>query len=213
MRVEGAGGRGACLRLDVFLCDVGGTLPKSVGHFSDLESMEVDNNVFSGSLPDAFESLKKLTTLTVFFNSFSGKLLYFIAWHTPAQAWLLLHSMIVMLLYGELWRGDFAGSTCPDLSKLILIGSIPSSIFGLSNLINLDMDSNSFTGTVPESIAGLTSVIDMTLNDNQFTGVIPSGLDPPLTFSRFDNFCDFSGNNFSCPLPKGAKELCNAACN
>jgi Leucine-rich repeat (LRR) protein len=194
--------------------------------------MEIDNNVFSGSLPEAFESLKKLTTLTVFFNSFSGKLLYFIAWHMPAQAWLLLHSMIVMLLYGELWRGDFAGSTCPDLSKLILIGSIPSSIFGLSNLINLDMDSNSFTGTVPESIAGLTSVIDMTLNDNQFTGVIPSGLDkllhleglmvqgnkfsgllPPLTFSRFDNFCDFSGNNFSCPLPKGAKELCNAACN
>jgi Leucine-rich repeat (LRR) protein len=110
-------------------------------------------------------------------------------------------------------------------------GTLPLSIFTLSNLTNLNLDQNHIGGTISSHIGQLTSVVDMTLNNNAFTGTIPftiaqmtllegiminnnrlSGVLPRLPFAKYDNFCDFSKNNFTCPLPARAAKKCQATC-
>jgi Leucine-rich repeat (LRR) protein len=60
-----------------------------------------------------------------------------------------------------------------DMSYNHLNGSIPSSISGLTQLVYLDMSLNSFSGTIPSSMAGLTQLIHLDLSANYFSGPIP----------------------------------------
>jgi Leucine-rich repeat (LRR) protein len=87
-----------------------------------------------------------------------------------------------------------------------LTGTIPASFAQLTNLGQLVLANNQLTGTIPASFAQLTNLKQLVLIHNQLTGIIPA-----LPFSQFD--CELEGNDFSCPLPPGAKEHCNATCS
>jgi hypothetical protein len=87
-------------------------------------------------------------------------------------------------------------------------GTFPSSFGQLTALTKICMCGNSnLTGTIPASFAQLTNMGSMELAENQLTGIIPA-----LAFGQFD-ICNLEGNDFSCPLPPGAKEHCKATCS
>jgi hypothetical protein len=57
---------------------------------------------------------------------------------------------------------------------------LPSEIFLLSNLRELDLSSNSYSGSVPTEIGLLSDLVELQLGDNKFTGAIPSELGQSL---------------------------------
>ncbi|MDR7130069.1 PKD repeat protein [Algoriphagus sp. 4150] len=78
------------------------------------------------------------------------------------------------------WHGitvDAAGHVIGlNLSNNNLVGTVPSSISGLSYLETLNLGRNHLTGPIPASLGNFPLLIQLNLNDNQFTGMIPSGL-------------------------------------
>lgn len=203
--VQCSEGNRSIVGINMFQNNLAGTLADSFGEMTSLLSMQLTANTISGTLPDSIGQMTKVTSLQIDNNEFEGK---------------IPHTL-----------GSLAQLTTLAVFNNKLTGTIPEGIYRLSNLINLNLDGNELSGSLSSEIASLSSVIDMTLDHNNFTGPIPAALDklphleglqvsnnaftgvlPQLHFAHFDNFCDFSMNNFTCPLPLGAKAKCNAAC-
>jgi Leucine-rich repeat (LRR) protein len=91
-------------------------------------------------------------------------------------------------------------STCSitalELRRYGLEGPLPSTINGLSNLVNLNMSINHINATIPQSLALMTSLQLISLSDNALTGPLPDfgGLVNLLSFGA-DN------NNISSSIP------------
>ena len=65
-----------------------------------------------------------------------------------------------------LWRGrELRLNKNPGL-----IGSIPSTIGLLTNLVSLEIREAGLTGSIPNSVTDLTRIVRFLLNDNQLTG-------------------------------------------
>jgi Leucine-rich repeat (LRR) protein len=72
-------------------------------------------------------------------------------------------------------------SSLPNLVSLVLQGnslqgSIPSSLWLLTNLTHLDLSYNQFNGSIPQKIGNLRNLVELSLGGNSFSGPIPSSL-------------------------------------
>lgn len=56
------------------------------------------------------------------------------------------------------------------------IGTLPSELFTLTNLRQLDLNNNTLTGTI-DGIENLTNLQFLQLHQNRFTGTIPPAMD------------------------------------
>ncbi|KAL5760163.1 hypothetical protein ACOSQ2_019001 [Xanthoceras sorbifolium] len=63
-----------------------------------------------------------------------------------------------------------------DLSRNLLIGSIPQSISEMGNLYFLDLSSNHLSGEIPSNWQGLKGLTFIDLSNNTFSGGIPSSI-------------------------------------
>lgn len=64
-----------------------------------------------------------------------------------------------------------------DIPSASLTGTIPSSIFNMSSLINLNFENNSLSGSLPQDITyNLSALRNLSLANNYLTGPIPLGL-------------------------------------
>lgn len=82
-----------------------------------------------------------------------------------------------------------------------LIGTIPSEIGNLTNLIFLDLDYNFLTGSLPTELYTLTSLTQLDLNDNRLSGNI-TGVD---SFPEME-FLQLHSNSFTGTVPFGVGE-------
>jgi hypothetical protein len=123
------------------------------------------------------------------------------------------------LNYLDLSANQFSGSidSVKDLLNLeylelglnLLSGPIDV-VRGLTELTYLCLYTNpKLNGTI-NAVANLTKLATLALYGNDFSGKVPSGPIDWSTFSTLD--CGMNGNHFSCPLPPGAKENCEATC-
>ncbi|KAF7851322.1 hypothetical protein BT93_L4102 [Corymbia citriodora subsp. variegata] len=108
--------------LDICNNDFNGTLPNWLGHFTNLKHILLYNNFFSGPISRVIGSLLNLETL--------------------------------------------------DLSYNGLNGSIPPSIGRLSSLRSLDLSNNQLAGHIPESLGELGDLQQLSLHSNHLGGVI-----------------------------------------
>ncbi|KAF3970890.1 hypothetical protein CMV_005462 [Castanea mollissima] len=93
---------------------------------------------------------------------------------------------------------NFSSLTTLDLSSNYLQNtSILFWVFGLHNLVSLDLSSNQFQGPIPVHLQNLTSLRHLDLFDNQFQGSISVHLQN-LTSLRH---LDLSGNSFNSSIP------------
>ena len=84
-----------------------------------------------------------------------------------------------------------------DLREQNLIGSIPSSIGVLSNLLSLNFMDNSLTGSIPSEIGLLSNLVFIGLGKNSLSGTIPATLN---YLSRL-NVLELSQNSLSGMIP------------
>ena len=72
--------------------------------------------------------------------------------------------------------GGVTSLTYLDLNTNSLYGSIPTTIKSLSRLMNLRLYLNSFTGSIPNEIGYLTDLSYLLLNGNKLQSTIPSSI-------------------------------------
>jgi hypothetical protein len=122
-----------------------------LGSWSDLETIDISLNNFTGTLPaDAMSSWTNLLLLDFSLNQLSGAL--------PDDAmahWIALNGI--------------------NLAWNFLSGTLPEAIGAWTNLTFIDISSNEFVGTIPLGIeTNWTHLYEAIFFPNNFTGLIPN---------------------------------------
>ncbi|KAH7568170.1 hypothetical protein ACOSP7_009377 [Xanthoceras sorbifolium] len=189
----------------------------------NLTYLELENNSFTGMIPQQLSSCQNLTLLNLAQNYLTGSV--------PEQLGNLSRLQVLKLqlnkLSGEI-PSQFAQlqvlSTL-NMSRNSLAGSIPSSISNLQKLTNLNLEGNTLSGTIPNSISNMSSLIELQLGENRLRGTIPMmpinlQISLNLSSNLFEGFIpnslrrltvlevlDLSNNKFSGEIPDFLAEM------
>ncbi|XP_010551316.1 PREDICTED: piriformospora indica-insensitive protein 2 [Tarenaya hassleriana] len=144
---------------------------------TSLETLELRSNPgLIGEIPSAITTLTNLQSLVVLENRLTGPL-----------------------------PEDIAKLT--GLRRLVLAGNrftgkIPE-VFGLTELLILDLSRNSLSGPLPSSVGGLKSLLKLDMSNNNLEGKLPS----ELQFLKNLTLLDMRNNMFSGGLTKAIQEM------
>ncbi|CAH1435007.1 unnamed protein product [Lactuca virosa] len=145
-----------------------GTLSPLVSKLTQLITIDISDNKFSGPIPSSLFSLPNLQTLNLRSNSFSGTIPSDISNLKSIQALDISHNSLSGSLPNTL---SSLPLTRLDLSFNNLTGPIPKLP---KNLLELAIKSNSLSGFLPKpSFSDLTQLEVVELSDNSLTGAIP----------------------------------------
>ncbi|KAM0927515.1 hypothetical protein ACQ4PT_002928 [Festuca glaucescens] len=123
----------------------------SMANCSQLATLLIANNSFSGRLPSSIVNLSTtLEYLYLGYNNISG--------HIPADI------------------GNLVGLNVLEIEHTFMSGVIPESIGKLVNLVQLYLENNSFSGLIPPSIGNLTQLEWLLAPSNNLEGPIPANL-------------------------------------
>lgn len=147
-----------------------GTIPTSFGTTTrkvaaltstpNLTEFDISGNRITGSIPDNFRSIRRLTVLAAANNQLSGAI--------PIQTLGALDSLRVLNLGGNGF-----------------IGVIPAELSQLRRLRFLSLRSNQLDGTLPESLSTLDSLETLWLDSNRFSGAVPGTYENFVSLGRF----------------------------
>ncbi|KAG4949798.1 hypothetical protein JHK84_043230 [Glycine max] len=154
-----------------------GQLPAEIFNLTSLTSLDISRNNFSGPFPGGIPILQNLVVLDAFSNSFSGPL--------PAE-FSQLENLKVLNLAGSYFRG-----------------SIPPEYGSFKSLEFLHLAGNSLTGSIPPELGHLKTVTHMEIGYNEYQGFIP----PELGNMSQLQYLDIAGANLSGPIPKQLSNL------
>lgn len=184
----------------------------------NLTYFELDNNDFSGTIPQELGFCRKLALLNLAHNRLSGELPLELGNLTNLQGLYLQQNKFVGMIPDRFTRLQRLQRL--NLSSNSINGSIPESIGMLTNLTNLDLGRNQLSGSIPNSIGSLNLLLELHLGNNKLSGDIPTlpaslqialnlssnlfrGL-IPFTLSRLTalEVLDLSNNQFSGQIPR-----------
>ena len=160
-----------------------GTIPSKIPLLPKLESFWLHNNLLTGTIPD-FPSDSPILSLQLNDNMLHGTLpesVYSLA----AVTRLAVHNNPLM---GTISNSIALLSNLKsmELNGCSFNGTIPSNIATLSSLNYLGLGSNMFSGTIPSDLGRLVFLEKLVLSYNMLTGTIPSELGMlPNIFSLF----------------------------
>ncbi|KAF8018056.1 hypothetical protein BT93_H3073 [Corymbia citriodora subsp. variegata] len=154
----------------------GELLPDFFTNWTELVSLQLQNNFLSGKIPPEIGSLTKLTYLFMYNNSLSGTI--------PPEV------------------GNLTSIVFLNLDTNQLYGEVPETISRLANLQGIFLLKNNFSGNIPRHFGKYSpSLCYVSISDNNFTGELP----PDLCSGFALRFLDVSGNNFTGLLPNCLK--------
>ncbi|CAL2267949.1 unnamed protein product [Prunus armeniaca] len=198
-----------------------GSIHDGIGNLVSLNQLEMDNNYFSGSVPDVIGKLQKLRILSLNNNKFSGRipsslgnltsLINLYMGNNMFQGSIppslgncrsllelnLSYNNITGTIPGELVEVSSL-SISLDISQNSLIGSLPSNVGDLVNLVQLNVSNNKLSGEIPTTLGSCIMLLRLHLEGNEFEGTIPQS----LTNLRSLEEIDISRNNLSGQIPK-----------
>ncbi|XP_068656709.1 receptor-like protein kinase 7 [Aristolochia californica] len=162
-----------------------GNLRSDIRNCSNLLYFDLSFNGFYGTLPD-LSSLTKLQVLNLSKNGFTGPF-----------PWSSLKGLTDLT---ELILGDnpYDKTGFPDeilgLKNLSSIyfnncsfeGKIPPAIGEMTELVRLELSTNTISGGIPEGLTKLTKLRTLELYENQFTGALPNGFSNLINLEYFD---------------------------
>ena len=165
-------------RLHLGYNKLSGRLPITLGNLSLINEMHLDNNRLQGTIPSSIGNCKKLLLLNLFQNNLSGTI--------PKQLFAI-SSLSISL----------------NLARNFFVGSLPSEVGNLVQLVELDLSKNMFSGEIPSSLSSCTSLQFLYMEGNFFQGVLPTS----LSFSRGIQVMDLSRNKFIGQIPNFLEKL------
>ncbi|OVA04186.1 Protein kinase domain [Macleaya cordata] len=172
-------------KLDFGLNLLYGTVTQDLKNCSNLNYLDLSNNLFSGSFPD-FSNLERLGFLNLNMSGFSGTF-----------PWKSLEKL-TNLTFLSVGDNPFDRSPFPvevlKLEKLYWLyltncsieGTIPKEIGNLTKLENLELSMNYLSGGIPAEIGKLTNLWQLELYANELNGTLPTGFRNLTNLKNFD---------------------------
>jgi len=184
--------------------NLAGMLPNEIGHFIDLEILNLSDNKLSGHIPDSIKYLINLNSINLSHNQISG---------IPTNIFSHLNNLISF----DLSHNYFDGNIPKELGKLIKLeelnlsnnnfnGNISIEIFRLQNLVELNLQNNSLTGSIPRQIGNSKKLQILDLSRNKLIGKIPKEIGKLINLNQR---LALDHNNLSGTLPKEISLLSN----
>jgi Leucine-rich repeat (LRR) protein len=206
-----------------------GEIPRSIGEMPHLGLVDLSGNRLAGTIPDTFSNLTQLRRLMLHHNHLSGDV--------PASLGDCLNLEILDLSYNglqgripprvaamsglklylnlsnnhlegplplELGKMDMVLAL--DLSENALAGAVPAQLGGCVALEYLNLSGNALRGALPAPVAALPFLQVLDVSRNRLSGELPVSSLQASTSLRDANF---SCNNFSGAVPRGAGVLAN----
>ncbi|KAK9209660.1 hypothetical protein WN944_002027 [Citrus x changshan-huyou] len=187
--------------LDLSFNDFGGIqIPPFLGSMVNLSYLDLSSAGFLGMIPHQLANLSNLQYLDLS-QKYLGLYAENLRWLSGlsslehldlsnvdlsrASDWLLvmntLPSLVLLRLSGcrlsyfpPLSVANFSSLATLDLSNNQFQSSLePNWIFGLHNLVSLDLRNNSFGGPIPDGVQNLTSLRHLYLSNNHFNSSVP----------------------------------------
>ena len=168
-----------------------------IGNLTKLVTLDLNHNLFTGSLPVSIGKLTSLQYLQLFDNQFSGVI--------PNSI-----GQLASLAYFQIPQNQFTGNLPASIGNLVLLntiitdnnqlsGELPASLGNLKNLTTLGLSFNQFSGNVPVTIFKLSKLTYLGLSDNKLyfknNPQVAIG-DRNLTLYLYDNDFNFNGLEF-----------------
>ncbi|CAN8268172.1 unnamed protein product [Cochlearia groenlandica] len=184
-------------RLNLSFNSLTGHLPVSIARSHTLTFLDLRSNNLSGPVPDfsVNGSHPLLKTLNLDHNLFSGSLPLSLYKQSLLEEVNLSHNKFSGYLPEEL--GALTHLQRLDLSYNSINGTIPDAIDGLQNLTVLNLKRNKINGPIPERLGNMSRIKELDLSENNFNGSIPLSL---LNLKNLSSF-NISYNALSGPVP------------
>ena len=176
----------------------------SVDHAGRVDTLRVDYNQLSGTIPPELGNLANLRYLGLYGNALAGPI--------PAELGNLANLEVLSLGANV----DLTGPIPPELGNLAnlshlslnsneLTGTIPPELGNLANLIYLNLGVNALTGPIPPELGSLANLRSLELGSNALTGPIP----PELGNLANLIYLRLYSNDLSGPIPPELGNLAN----
>ncbi|KAE8700523.1 Receptor-like protein kinase 5 [Hibiscus syriacus] len=210
--------------LDASMNQLTGTIPDELTQLP-LESLNLYQNYFEGTLPSSIADSPALYELRLFQNRLTGDLPVNLGKNSPLR-WLDVSSnqftgpippslcekgnLEELLMIYNSFSGHVPSSLaeCRSLNRIRLgynklSGEIPDGFWGLPHVYLLELVNNSFSGQIGKSIAKAANLSLLILSRNEFNGSLPEEI------GLVDNLVQLSASNnkFSGPLPESVVKL------
>ncbi|PQP96462.1 putative LRR receptor-like serine/threonine-protein kinase [Prunus yedoensis var. nudiflora] len=190
------------IALDMEGNQLSGSIPTSVGRLGNLQGLYLNDNQLQGHIPYHLCQLQNLAELFLGGNQLSGSLPSCLDNFSAALRILSLGpNLLTSTIPSTLWGLEYILNL--DLSSNLLNGSLSEEIGKLSVMTTLNLSNNNLSGSVPSSIGGLQDLVNLSLANNNLEGLIPSSFGKLLSLELLD----LSKNNMSGVIPESLEAL------
>ncbi|KAJ4831653.1 hypothetical protein Tsubulata_043674 [Turnera subulata] len=179
-----------------------GILPQSIGNLtSNLTDIVMDNNKLVGNIPSELGNLSGLIRLSLSGNNLSGPI--------PATV-ARMENLQHMDLSSNKLNGSIPVDICyarsiseVNLQENKLSGALPDCIGLLTSLRNFVLDSNALTSSIPLSLWGLKDLLILSLSFNSLNGSLPDQVGEMTALLQLN----LSGNHLFDDIPSSLGKL------
>ncbi|KAI3924817.1 hypothetical protein MKW98_031068 [Papaver atlanticum] len=179
-----------------------GTIPSEIGLLNNLQYLYMYKNKLSGPIPSEIGNLSDLIELDLSENFINGSVPSNIGNLTMLERMTLYSNQLSGVLPQEI--GNLGRLKYFDVSINTLQGELPSSITQLQNLELIYLANNSFTGSIPEEFGPL-SLKNASFSYNNFTRKLPSN----ICIGGNLVYLAANKNNLDGPIPESLRNCTN----
>ncbi|XP_052158750.1 putative leucine-rich repeat receptor-like serine/threonine-protein kinase At2g24130 [Oryza glaberrima] len=182
-----------------------GTIPDTFSNLTQLRRLMLHHNHLSGDVPASLGDCLNLEILDLSYNGLQGRIPPRVAAMSGLKLYLnLSNNHLEGPLPLELGKMDMVLAL--DLSENALAGAVPAQLGGCVALEYLNLSGNALRGALPAPVAALPFLQVLDVSRNRLSGELPVSSLQASTSLRDANF---SCNNFSGAVPRGAGVLAN----
>lgn len=166
----------------------------NISNMIHLVNLHLQENGFTGTVPEAIQQLQSIQVLFLSSNQFSGVI--------PAGLHRLSRTLRGLYLSDNRFDGAVPDELCmlEQIEALFLdtnslTGPIPECFGDLTNLQQLYLFQNALSGTIPDSLQELRHLIGLGLESNNLEGQVPEEVCGLVGDSSLDIWADCSDSN------------------
>jgi Leucine-rich repeat (LRR) protein len=155
--------------------NLSGSIPSNLANLQALKNLFLGDNQISGTIPKELGNLTFLVILGLNNNQLSGAIPPEIGNPSAQLQHLWLNNnQLTETIPSQL--GNLAALQYLYLRENQLTGTIPSQLGNLPALVVLDLSTNQLTGSIPPELGSLSALQYLILGNNQLSGSIPATL-------------------------------------